>query len=422
MHTTVGNDNLAKQKKLISIGIHSLALFTILNTAIRPDGLTLTKTVIYLPLIISLICLSLSLLRTNTALFNPITKLIAYSLILWGFIQCLISLQFNFDKILTLFFNPWIGGMIWLMPLVLFFGADNRLFDHLNDIFKKHLKIGILLSAPFLALFYYQPSDKNLDFLLGFNTLFYAAPFLLICGGKAEKFKKVSYLALLISTIIYYADGNRFFIIFNICFSLIALISGKSENKSQLVSKFLVFLIAFFILTTILLSFDFQYTLSKDWTTDTRSFIVTEMQADFDLSDWIFGKGALGTYYSPYFNTIRNAYNYGDSPIRQVVEVGYLFYILKTGLIGLFLYFMLSTKAAKQSLFSISGRQGFANFTYILSYQVIMLIKKTEVLSFTPSLLLYWVVIGSSLSNNMNNGNIGSHEKNFNCNSGIQQR
>jgi hypothetical protein len=65
--------------------------------------------------------------------------------------------------------------------------------------------------------------------------------------------------------------------------------------------------------------------------TDTRSFLFIEFFQDFKNSDWIFGRGFLGTYFSQYFLDWDGVG--GDSFQRFSVEIGFLDFLLKGGLL-----------------------------------------------------------------------------------------
>lgn len=70
---------------------------------------------------------------------------------------------------------------------------------------------------------------------------------------------------------------------------------------------------------------------------DSRSGVELFFYKDFTASpvDWLLGRGINGYYFCPFF----------DNPRRQVIETGFLFLILKGGLIYLFLYVSLFVHA-----------------------------------------------------------------------------
>ena len=70
---------------------------------------------------------------------------------------------------------------------------------------------------------------------------------------------------------------------------------------------------------------------------DSRSGVELFFYKDFETSsiDWLLGRGINGYYFCPFF----------ENPRRQVIETGYLFLILKGGLIYLFLYVTLFVHA-----------------------------------------------------------------------------
>lgn len=101
----------------------------------------------------------------------------------------------------------------------------------------------------------------------------------------------------------------------------------------------LTLLIPDFSIINILLSSLAEYSGDSSLTTDTRTFLFWEMASDLTKSDaWILGKGAYSAYYSAYFDDIGR-----DSNYRMAVEVTFLTYILRSGLLYIAIYYSLIT-------------------------------------------------------------------------------
>jgi hypothetical protein len=135
--------------------------------------------------------------------------------------------------------------------------------------------------------------------------------------------------------------------------------------------------------------------LDDDMLVDTRSFIVEEMMEDFTPTDWVFGRGALGSYYSPYFEYTNRHGLDGDSPDRQISEIGYLHVALKAGLIGTLLYLLLGLFAVAGALAKARGRVGFG-IAVFLSLHLASMLVGTQ-LEFTMYHIVYWMTAGSVL-------------------------
>lgn len=107
--------------------------------------------------------------------------------------------------------------------------------------------------------------------------------------------------------------------------------------------------------------------LAERATTDTRTEVEDDFYEDFsDPIEWIIGRGAAGTYYSPALSWI-------DKLNRDVVETGYLNIILHAGLIMLIPYVILLLYAfyygffRSNSLF-VKGCAAYVIFHFLMLY------------------------------------------------------
>lgn len=76
---------------------------------------------------------------------------------------------------------------------------------------------------------------------------------------------------------------------------------------------------------------------NKVRSTDTRTFLYQEVGTDLTLNEaWLLGKGLYSTYYSNYFDQQKNA----DSSDRISVEVVWLHFLLKAGLVFVVFYLL----------------------------------------------------------------------------------
>lgn len=131
---------------------------------------------------------------------------------------------------------------------------------------------------------------------------------------------------------------------------------------------------------------------------DTRTFLYNEFFDEFknsNLKTILFGKGALGTYYSPYFEQIYNSrvFSYGgDFYIRSASEVGIIHLLLKGGFFYFFLIFLIL------SIVLIKGYRT-ANNKYI-QYQIINLSIFFTYMTvenrpfFSLLYICFWIILG----------------------------
>ena len=136
-------------------------------------------------------------------------------------------------------------------------------------------------------------------------------------------------------------------------------------------------------------------TSNKELSTDTRTFLYVEVISDLSTKNsLLFGKGASGTYYSPYFNSTA-----GDTDTRLSVEVGVLSIILKVGLVGLILYLLILLISIYYAFFR-SNNLFIFGVGFMLSVYTFLLFIKSP-LAYSSDNLFIWFFIGTCLSINI---------------------
>ena len=186
---------------------------------------------------------------------------------------------------------------------------------------------------------------------------------------------------------------------------LVAIIAGRRSSSFAYVlvfiaSYFVVFrksvssTISILILAVIGITLIYQlgfldFFLSKI-DDDSRSGVVENFYADMDTYTWIFGRGALGTYYdpSPLFEMIDGN--------RSEIETGYLNMILKGGIIYLALYVIVLLKAFYKGFFKTNNdlTKAFACMCLITCIELI----PYGIQSFNLKYLSIWIGVGLCLN------------------------
>jgi hypothetical protein len=136
---------------------------------------------------------------------------------------------------------------------------------------------------------------------------------------------------------------------------------------------------------------------------DSRTFLFTELLADLNSTEKIFGRGSLGTYYSPFFNKVLRYFELIgeywfalDDPVRITIEVGYLQMILKGGFLLLILNFGLMLTSVYLAIFKSNNNFVKRLGLFILSLTLLSLISFRP--AFTPTFILLWMSIGTVLN------------------------
>ncbi len=83
--------------------------------------------------------------------FNNLNYIVCTVFISYCLLTILRALSFEPKFLFTLFFNPNIGGIFWLMPLGLIIGRQHGVLPSLLPCFKRHSIIGLIIIV--LALF-----------------------------------------------------------------------------------------------------------------------------------------------------------------------------------------------------------------------------------------------------------------------------
>jgi hypothetical protein len=134
---------------------------------------------------------------------------------------------------------------------------------------------------------------------------------------------------------------------------------------------------------------------------DTRTFLFVELFSDLNTRELVIGRGALGTYYSPYFQLQEDEEREGDNPVRSESEVGYLFMILKGGGILMLLYLAVLIPAAILGIFDSKNIVVRMCGYYILLY--VLLWPLSYIPTFVPKFIVLWMAAGTCMSSRLRN-------------------
>ena len=124
-----------------------------------------------------------------------------------------------------------------------------------------------------------------------------------------------------------------------------------------------------------------------------------------DFQNWkdiVFGRGALGTTYSPQYIKLQEITGTKDNVFkfppgyRLEVESGYLQIVLKTGLVGLILFVLISFRAMYLGIFKSKN-------TFTMMVSIIVLERFPSMISFglpeySLDYILFWLSVGVCLS------------------------
>lgn len=389
----------AAGQRLVVVGFHLLVAFWILNAFFPSRGFSVTKVSVSLLLLASVSCFAIHIFagvtRRGAERFGLISRVLLGLLFFWCMITILRGLTSDTGRLFTLLANPEIGGLVWLLPFAVYMGRQPGVLPALLPSFRLHATIGMIFTAATIYEVGFagvSPRDSNAQAGL---LLIYAAPFALLTGIGTQSDRRIYAAGLAMAAVAHFILGNRASFAMALGILLLSLAFGRVRRGPRIVLRMAA--LGLIIIVLAMLTADhFHTNLGDDWLVDTRTFLWEEMSDDFSSTDWLIGRGALGEYYSPYFDYISRIGGEGDSPYRQVNEIGYLHIVLKAGLIGSILYSIVVFWAIYKSR-SIQDRR------FAIGLMVLLILHLTEMTvvgqaSFQPSRVLLWMLIGVGLS------------------------
>ncbi len=318
-------------------------------------------------------------------------KIILLLLFIWSFFTIFRSVNENSKDLITLFTHYRVGGWDWVTPLALFFGLTITNWIKLFPLLIKFLVWGIVFAIAHLILHVHLSAIPLLS----------VYPVLLL----TYFYQKVNVKKLIILSAIIYVLFS-FFVYSNrsslIIFSLFLVFFFFEYLRSTHISKYKKLFLSIVLSVSMVLLLvninDISNSIlgNKEMSTDTRTFLFMEMFSDISEEERIIGRGALGKYYSPYFEMLQRLDVQGDATYRSTNEVGYLHMILKGGYIMLVLYLLILIPAAYLGIFR--SKNIIARMSgYIIVFFLIMFI-----LIYPPEyrihFLILWMAVGTAIS------------------------
>lgn len=304
--------------------------------------------------------------------------------------------RFTGTPTLTIFGSLRFGVFMYLLPLMFLFSRIDML-RQIEDTLKALIAISVLLLLISLNEIMNGVSPQSLIWI---SASVFIIPFLHYINNSK------SYIIILLSFLVVFhiVDERAVFINFILCLIGYLCVKIKIRRLYLKIAFYSGMLISIAILVYSLYYgvsiFQVLSSLYSEKTTlvnDTRSFIFYELSDDLSKNNqWVFGKGMLGTCYSPYFdNSIDNN---ADSAYRIGVEVGFLQYLLKGGLFYLILIMTTSAIAIFRAFFRSNNSFCKTIGFIILANFILSCVSQGPALN--PYNFYLWIMIGFCYSKN----------------------
>lgn len=318
-------------------------------------------------------------------------RVVFAAIVCWSLITLMRSFAFDAQVMISLF-GHYQMGWAWFTPLAFVFGLNARNWVLLSSFFSSLLLVGSLLT-PLSIVF-----GENFAFGV-LEWMAFLAVMILTFPYQNKVSKVITMIALFSFFMLSIQASQRVNILFIFIIGLFVIIELIRNQNVIIVYKLMV------VFTFCMLFFSvwlFQDTLQNtvqsndEMMTDTRTFLFEEMFEDMDFSEELLGRGALGQYYSPYFEMIQRLGLYGDHEFRSVNEVGYLEIILKGGYIMVLLYLLILLPAAYLGIFRSNNVMTRMSGYFIVSYLVVWFVSYYPV--YSAEYILLWMAAGTALS------------------------
>jgi len=374
-----------------------ILLFSLLSTSLFigfiPQGFSILRIAVAVVMFISSFLMVKNYYQNRMYInqLSPYFKSIFILLLLWSIITIFRSISTNSTDMISLF-GHYLMGWAWLTPLAIVIGINVLNWPLILRLFGMFSAIGCVFAILSLSL------DIKIQF--GALEWLYFAPLLLITYQYQTKFIKfITIISTALFAIMSFSVSQRVNFVF-LAIILIFLPIEFYRNKTNGMFKRVFFTL--FAATVVVFGYlsaeNINNYLSKSdqLTTDTRTFIFYELFDDLTSDEIIIGRGALGKYYSPYFESWNKFNEGGDSQIRSVAEVGYLQMILKGGVIMVILIILILVPSAYLGIVKSNNIIAKMSGYYILLYLLLWCISYYPV--YSARYIVLWIAAGTCMS------------------------
>jgi hypothetical protein len=334
---------------------------------------------------------------------NIYQQVIFVLLLIWSsliFVRGIFDIE-SFTRLKEIIFNPWFGGFLYFVPVVMLFPKKLILYKKIFDVIVILSVFYILYDIIFISDLM-EPDGQNersRDIVEYFSkTLSFPVIFILLTYIYHSKQRNFFALFVLLLTIFFsMVRARRGMLSMAVGPMAFVYIFFLLDNNIKLIQKIISLGLVLVVIIGLIYAFnndsiEMFSLLEERGTDDTRSGVEKNFIDSMEGMDWMIGRGMLGEYYSP---TI-DVGNY-----RGTIETDYLNIILKGGYIQLVLLLLILIPAMINGIFrsknTLSRVAGLWIFVWLLSTY------PATVQVFTLYYILVWISVGICYSKTIRN-------------------
>jgi hypothetical protein len=276
---------------------------------------------------------------------------------IWSLITLVRGFDSDYEAIKYLLFNPFIGLLVYLIPIILLFPSTPLFLKKTFNIIILFGVSYVLLDIVFIRILLapYKGFEVSQIVVETFsNHLSLPCGFFLMTYIYHSKKLNLFALFILFLTFLFAAIRARRGLMF-MSFSMITVsyIFYQYVNKKRLMN----IILSFFIISIVSFAAVKIYQKNRNDTfgyitqriaDDSRSYVETYFYNDMTHKELAVGKGYNGKYYCPTWDETTGI----PSSYRNVIETGYSQMILNGGIISIVLFLLIAIPAIYKGLFS----------------------------------------------------------------------
>lgn len=279
----------------------------------------------------------------------------------------------SFDFINFLLFDPLLGLFLYLIPFVILFPQK---IIYLKVLFSAISVLGILYLVNNLLFFQITilrsggnvQAQIAVEYFSGFLAI--ASGFILLTYKYHSRWRNILALSVLVfAFFLAVLNGRRGLLFISASIMVASYLVFVVTNKSKPLNIILSFFLVFFLIiygrdTYIKRQADTFRRINERLFERTRTGVEEFFYRDMGTVDWIIGRGITGQYYCPGIAEVQGKF----TVFRSIIETGYLQFVLKGGLVNVFLFFLIMLPAAFKGMFFSKNLLSKASAIWIILF------------------------------------------------------